>query len=254
MTDEEIIKKTFVHTEDNRLIVKAPFVRVKLPQDFFNHKIAEMLGSEISTIGIMYIEVYGLDDKEFDIDNLKNPHKILFKMPMQLTLCPSEIEEGRDENKNLVTILNFQEGDTFIKSTLFVRTWKTVSKVVDLMLKGFLPKELAYDKIMNFFSECCEENKTNTQVADTIVEVMIAELSRAPDNLAIPFRIALKNNPNLKMTDKQFIKVDSLGRMYNSFAAMSSGDPKQGISTSIVRKRYNEPQKESTIEEALSDV
>ena len=76
MTDEEIIKKTFAHTEDNRLIVKAPFVRVKLPQDFFNHKIAEMLGSEISTIGIMYIEVYGLDDKEFDIDNLKNPHKI----------------------------------------------------------------------------------------------------------------------------------------------------------------------------------
>ena len=56
------------------------------------------------------------------------------------------------------------------------------------------------------------------------------------------------------MTDKQFIKVDSLGRMYNSFAAISSGDSKQGISTSIVRKRYNEPQKESTIEEALSDV
>ena len=254
MTNEEIIKKTFVNTEDNRLVVKAPFVRVKLLQDFFNHKIAELNGSEVSTIGIMYIEVFGLDDKEFDIDNLKNPHIILFKMPMQVILCPSEIEEGRDENKNLVTILNFQEGDTFIKSTLFVRTWKTVSKLIDLMLKGFLPKELAYDKVMNFISAACEENKTNTQIADTIMEIMIAELSRSPYNLAIPFRLALKENPKLKMTDKQYIKVDSSGRMYNSFAAISSGDPKQGISMSIVRKRYNESQKESTIEEALSDV
>lgn len=254
MTDSEIINKTFEKTQDNRLKVKAPYVKVKIPEDFFNHKIAEMTGSEVTTIGVMHIEVYGLDDKDFDIDNPKNPKVILFKMPMQLTLCPSDISEERDENKKLVTVLEFQEGDTFIKSTLFIRNWKTVSKVVDLLLKGFLPKEIAYDQIMNFFDECCTENKTNTQVADTIVEVMIAELSRDPNNLSKPFRLALKDNPNLKMTDKQFIKVDSLGRMYNNFASISGGDPKNGISMSIVRTRYNEPQKSSTIEEALSDV
>lgn len=254
MADEEIIKKSFEQTKDNKMIVKAPYIRVKIPEDFFNHKIAEMIGSEVSTIGVMYIEVYGLDDKNFDIDNPKNPHIILFKMPMQLILCPSEIKEARDENKKLVTILEFQEGDTFIKSVLFVRTWKTVSKVVDLLLKGFLPKELAYDQIMNFFDECCTENKTNTQVSDTIVEIMIAELSRDPNNLARPFRLALAENPKLKMTDKQFIKVDNLGRMYNNFASISGGDPKNGISMSIVRTRNNEPQKSSTIEEALSDV
>lgn len=254
MDKNDIIKKTFDVTDDKRVIVKAPFIRVKIPEDFFNHKIAELVGSEVHTIGVFHIEVYGLDDKEFDIDNLKNPHIILFKMPMQMILCPSNIDEMRDEDKNLVTVLEFQERDTFIKSALFVRTWKTVSKVIDLLLKGFLPKELGYDQIMDFIDQCCIENKTNTQVANTITEILIAELCRDPNDLTKPFRIALKNNPNLKMTDKKFVKIDSLARMYNSFAAISSADPKQGITASINRTRYNEPQKASAIEEALSDV
>jgi len=254
MTDQDIIKKAFAITNDNRLIVKAPFVRAYIPQEFFDRKISEMVGSEIATIGVFYIDVYGMDDKEFDIDNLKNPHRVLFRMPMQMTLCPSNVEDTRDENKELVTVLEFQEGDTFVKSLLFVRTWKTVSKVVDLLLKGFIPKELAYDQLMSFFDECCTENKTNTQIADTIMEILIGELSRDPNDLTKPFRLAIRDNPKLKMSDKQFVKVESLGRMYNTFAAISSGDPKQGITMSINRKRYDEGQKASTIEEALSDV
>ena len=50
------------------------------------------------------------------------------------------------------------------------------------------------------------------------------------------------------------IKMDTLGRMYNTFAAISTGDPKQGITMSINRQKYNEGQKESSIEEVLSDV
>ncbi|MGL4949659.1 MAG: hypothetical protein ACRC5M_04695 [Anaeroplasmataceae bacterium] len=254
MTDQEIINKAFTITSDNRVVVKAPFVRVYIPEDFFNRKISEMIGSDISTIGIFYIDVYGIGDKGFDIDNLPKPKRILFKMPMQMTLCPSNITEMRDDEKNLVSILEFLEGDTFIKSVLFVRSWKTVSKTIDLLLKGFIPKELGYDQILTFIDECCVENKTNTQIADTILEILIAELSRDPNDLIRPFRLAVRDNPKIKMTEKQFVKIDNLGRMYNTFAAISSGDPKQGITTSINRKRYKEEQKSSTIEDALSDV
>lgn len=254
MTDEEIIKKSFEITEDKRLIVKAPFVRVKIPQDFFNHKISELIADEVHTIGVFYIEVYGLDDKEFDIDNLKNPYKILFKMPMQMILCPSNIIEERDSDKNLNTILEFQQRDTFIKSILFIKTFKTVSKIIDLLLKGFLPKEIGYNELLDFIENACLENGADLAVNNTILEVLISELCRDPNDLTKPFRMALKKNPNLKMTDKVFIKIDSLARMYNSFAAISSADPKQGITASINRTRYNEPQKPSVIEEALSDV
>lgn len=254
MNDEEILKKSFKLTEDKRLIVKAPFVRVYMKEDFFNHKIAELIGNEITTIGIFYMDIFGLDDDDFDISEPKNGKRVLLKMPMDMILCPSNIDEMRDENKDLVKILEFQEGDTFIKTTLFLKSWKTASKLVDLMLKGFLPKELGYDEIVPFFLKCCELNDFNSQIADTILEILVAELCRDPSDLAKPFRMAIAKNPNIKMTDKQFVKIDNLGRLYNTFAAISSGDTKQGITTSINRKRYNKDQKESVIEEALSDV
>jgi len=45
-----------------------------------------------------------------------------------------------------------------------------------------------------------------------------------------------------------------LGRINNTFAAISSNDVKYGVSTSVIRTKKNKPQKESSIEKVLTQV
>ena len=255
MTDEEWAKKTFEITKDNKLRVKVPYVRAYIPSDFFEHGIAEIVGSDVMTFGIFKYDVYGLDSKKFDEENpFKNPERFILEEPMMIKLSPSSIYQERNNDKELVTVLEFVQDDYFFATIDFVKTWKNVAKMLDLLLKGFLPKELTYDKIITFVNECCELNDTDYAVADTIEENVIAELYRNPQNHAEPFRLAIAKNPNIKMSAAVPVKLDTLGRMNNTFAAISTGDPKQGITMSINRQKYNEEQKESSIEDVLTDV
>lgn len=64
----------------------------------------------------------------------------------------------------------------------------------------------------------------------------------------------MHERPNTDIRNKQFIKVEELGRLNNTFAAISSGDPKQGITRSVTRYRKGEKQKESSIEKAITDM
>ena len=253
--DIELSKKIFEITKDNKFIVKVPYIRVYLPSDFFEHGIAEVIGSDVQTFGIFSFDVYGADSKNFDETNpFVDPLRMFFEMPMQIKMCPSSITQERNSDKELVTVLEFVQGDSFLASINFVQTWKNISKLLDLLLKGFLPKELDYDKVIPFLNECQKLNKATYAVADTLEEIMVAEIYRDPNNLSRGFRFAIRDNPNTKMNEAVTAKMEALGRMYNTFAAISSGDPKQGITMSIIRERYGEPQKESSIETSLRDV
>lgn len=254
MTQKEK-EQIFEITKDNRFVVKVPYIRVYIPSDFFEHGIAEIVGSDVNTFGIFKFDVYGLDSKKFDESNpFVNPTRMFFEMPMVVKMCPSSITQERNSDKELITVFEFVQGDAFLSSLDFIQTWKNISKLLDLLLKGFLPKEIDYDKVIPFLNECQKLNKANYAVADTIEEIMVAELYRDPNNLSRAFRFAIRDDPNIKMNQAVTAKMEALGRMYNTFAAISSGDPKQGITMSIIRERYGEPQKESSIELALRDV
>ena len=72
----------------------------------------------------------------------------------------------------------FVEGDIFIKSIGIKKDWKIVNKVLELLIQGFLPKELAYDEVVDFMNKSCEMNSTSLNIADTVLETMVATLYR----------------------------------------------------------------------------
>ena len=252
---DESVKKALVLTKDNKVIVSVPYIRVYIPSDYFEHGISEIIGSDVNTFGIFKFDAYGLDSKKFNEENpFTNPTRFVIEFPMMIKMSPSSIYEERDNDKNLITVLEFVQNDLFMNTINFVRTWKNIAKMLDLLLKGFLPKTLTYERVVGFMNECCALNGKDYGVADTIEEIMVAELYRDPKNLSRAFRLALADNPNLKFSMAQAVKMDTLGRMQNTFAAISSGDPKQGITMSINRENYNEKQSNSSIEDVLTDV
>ncbi len=242
--------------EDGALVVKVPFIRVYIPESYINHNITEIVGQDVDTIALFEFDTFGENEKTFDEDNpYKNPTRYFMKIPTYMRMCPRDILKERNEEKQLFTILEFMIGDLFFQSTNVAQDWKTVSKVVELLIKAFLPKELRYDQIVDFVNECCAINKVDLEVSDTVLEILVAELSRNPDNLNESFRQMIKNSKVLPdMTSKQMIAIERLGRINNTFAAIGSGDQKLGIITSVVRSKLNEPEKESSIEQVLTDV
>lgn len=248
-------KDIFMETEDCKFIVKAPLIRVELPIEFFERGISDIIGSDIETIGIFNFYTYGEGEDNYNEETERKPNKYLLKMPAIIHMCPTTITQKRnEETQRLVNVLEFVQGDMFIKSTNITKTWKTVNKILNLLISGFIPDELGYDEILDFMLDACRINDAGLNVVDTVLELMISELNRSPYDISKPFRVLINENPKVKMTNRRSIKMDELGRLNNTFAAISSADAKQGITMSVSRTRNKEPQKESSVEKVITEV
>lgn len=254
------MKSPFSHIfdlqSDGAFIVKVPLIRVYIPGAFVEHKISEIMGQEIDTIALFHFDTFGENADTFDEENpYKKPIRYFMKIPTVVRMCPSDILEERDDDKNIVYVLEFVSGDIFLKNVNVVQDWKTVNKVIELLIKGFIPKELGYNEIVKFISDSCYINDTKLEVSDVIYEILVAELSRNPENINEAFRYLVnKKEGKIDMTAKQMISIDRLGRINNTFAAITSQDPRLGISTSVIRHKTGQKEKESSIEKVLTDV
>jgi hypothetical protein len=242
--------------EDGAFVVKVPIIRVYIPEAYIDHKIAEISGDDVDLLPLFNFDVYGEDIKSFDEENpLKKPVRYFMKIPTMMRMSPSDIIQERDDDKKVITILEFYEGDLFFQTVDVMKNWKIVNNVVTLLIKGFIPKEIPYNEITDFINECCILNKVNLEINDTILDLVVAELSRNPNDLNQSFRHFLRDSKSaVSMKNKKMIAMERLGRINNTFAAVGSGDPKFGISTSIIRSKTGGKEKSSSIEEVLSDV
>jgi hypothetical protein len=236
--------------QGERVMVKAPYIKVYIPIDYMEHRIAEIIGQDIRTMGLFYFDVFDFDNN----DNLKLLKRYFLTIPTYITMSPSKISTERDEDKRIVNVFEFKYGDIFINSTLVKQDWKVVSNMIEILIQGFMPSSIGYDEMYSIISECTKINDIDFKISDMIMELLIAELNRDPNNIRRPFRLALKDDPNISMNLSKRIKIDVLARINNTFAAISSADPLQGVSVSINRERYNEKQIPSAIEESLKNV
>ena len=242
--------------KDGSFVVKVPLIRVYVPEDYLDHDMAEIIDTDINIIALFNFDVYGEDPKKYDEDNpYKHPVRYFMKIPTYMWMCPTEILKERNDEKKLITILEFYQGDTFFKTVNVIRDWKIVNKVIELLIKGFIPKELPYDEVSGFITDCCIINNMDLEVNDTVIEILVAELSRNPNNIAQAFRHMIAGaKEKVDMKDRELLAIDRLGRINNTFAAISSNDVKYGVSTSVIRTKKNKPQKESSIEKVLTQV
>lgn len=240
---------------EDRVIVKVPYIRVRIPADYLTRGIAEVDGKDLKTVGIFYFDVYGEKSSEYDDeDPFKKPNRYFLKLPTYIKMEPSRFFQTRDEEKRTLHIFEFAYGDNFLSTIKVKQDWKVVSKMIDILIQGFLPKSVKYNDIYQMIKQCTYINNISLNVADTILEILIAELNRNPDNIRQPFRILINNKPDFDTRESKRVKIDMLGRLNNTFAALSSADPKQGVTVSINRERYDEKQVPSSIERAMRDV
>lgn len=227
------------------LIFKKPYGEVHIPEEYIDHGISFIVGQEIQTFGLIDLYVYETEDHS------DKPKIVEMVFPSIIRTCPSHIElqKGKDGNEYR---LEYHLGSKFIKSTLITKHPDTARNMVDILFKGYIPDSLDYTEILLFWMQCNELNGVDLNVSSVILQTILSEFARDPDHLENPFRLAL-NDPKRKLNTKQrkLLRVQDLPRVSSTFASLSSADPKQGITVSVVRKRTGGLDNPSPIEEAI---
>jgi hypothetical protein len=233
---------------DDSVIFTCPYAEIKLPQDYFDHGIAEIIGKEVDMFGLFNILVWQTSDIEDE-----TPKKYFYKFKSRIRSVPSSIEEsGRDETGQKQIVLHYNEGATFIASVNLQTTIDVARQMLDIMTLGYLPNIIPYNEIAAYWTDVNTYNGVSLSAMSQIsIEMMVATLCRDPDDMSRPFRYRLREDPNISQYAWKILNVRRLPRYSDAWSSLISGDPKGNIVSIISRQRQGKPQRESPIEKAV---
>lgn len=225
---DEKIKEFFTVTSDKVMIVKpSKYVEVRIHDDYFENGVSTVIGDCVETFA--FLDIFAWDEYS---ENLKDSDatKIALRMPMVVNTKPTRIEH---DSKKSLTILEYHGGDAFIVSTLIPKNSSVVIKYIKLILSGKIPDDIPYNEIVNYLENCCDINGVDMKVNSIFLDLIVMVVSRDPSNLTRQFREALKDNHKISMLSRKLVNMDVIPSLSSQFSAITSGNPKYGITSSI---------------------
>lgn len=212
-----------------------------IPDNYFESKIAEILGSVVRLTGIFNYTIF---DKSGKNNGLKT-----FKLPTEFYSEPSEITKIKDvslikEQKPAdYTLLHYRKDDLIITQDPV----QDVSNAEDFF-KMFLvtakfPTTIPYDELYTYFSKNASLNGFSYGVTEQLFGMMMSEICRDPKDESIPFRLSGNKN----MYDYKPISVKMVPKYVSPYAAITSENWDQAVVSAIL----NKPGKKSPMEPIL---
>jgi hypothetical protein len=229
------------------VIFAKPYGEIIIPESYITHHIAEIIGQEIEIFGLFSINIWDTYDKE-----KSKPTKYNCTFPSKIRTIPSEIEEKKfegDEEKSI--IFKYTDGDTFIVSTAIQESPDVARQMIDIIFNGYIPNSIPYDKICDFWTKVNTFNGVKIPASSSVLELVISEFCRNPNDLSQPFRLALKANTKTDFYSRKMINIRNIPKYSSTFASITSGNAGQGITSSIARKRSGKSDKDSPVEDAI---
>lgn len=224
------IKKYFTLTESNSLIlnnIEGYKAEIRIQKELFDNGIAILSGDNVITFAFLDIYVWESFDES---KKLSDAIKILLRLPNVITTSPSRISY---DDKNEEYILDYQAGDSIVVNTKTPKSSTVVVDFFNLVIKGKIPSDIPYNEISSYFEECARINNFNMKVNSLFVDLVITTVCRDPKNLSRQFREAIKDDPKMSLFDRKIVNMDDVPAITTQFNAISSGNPKYGITTSI---------------------
>jgi len=239
--------KKYFSLENKSFIVKENiYVEVRIPDEYFESGISTVVGDSVTTFGFLDILVwdeYHEDLKDSDAVN------ILLRMPTIIRTSPSRITH---DTKKSVSILEYHGGDKFITTTLIARKSEVVKTYIELLLRGKIPNDIPYNEIGEYLEKSMQINNVNLKANSIFFDIIVMMVSRDPGNLSRQFRELLTDNPKTSMLARKLINMDAIPSLTSQFSAITGGNPKYGITSSIGAIRSGDMvNEESDIEKAI---
>lgn len=232
---------------------------VLIPKEYIQRNIATIINKDISLLGIF--EGYIYDNVDKDIDDPCTHHFVL-KCPAMLTLTPPTFVEystviedsisGEMYKENYYK-LSFYYGDTFIQNTVAVQSIEVYKKYADMLFTGHLPSLLTYEDVLNCWDICNRANGGKDLSVDYIMQaVIIASLTRCPDDLTTQFRLKYDTYYKKGIYNGKVVRMNDIPKYSSDFAALTGADAKHGITIAMKNRRVDKkPETITPVEEVI---
>lgn len=241
------LKQLFTIEKDKSFILnKGYYAEIRISKDYFSTGVSRIEGNMVETFGIL--DIYVWQENSTNEYPIEKSIVIKLRLPTEIKTLPHRI----DTSNNYMTVLEYVSGDKVIISTLVEKSSGIVSEYVRLLLEGKLPDDIDYKEIMDYWLKSSEINESQLITNILFSELLIMQVSRDPSNPVRLFREYLRDNKKASLNDRKLVKMENIPSLISQFSALTSGDPKRGITSSIGAVKTGEMElKESDIEKAI---
>lgn len=233
--------------KDGSVVFTCEKAEIQFPEEYIDHKIAEISGKDVRIFGLFEIKIYD------NLDDSTKPRNVFFKHVGKIVTCPSIISDVRikgDDNKYI--LLTFKKGDAFIKNKNITVDSTVASTMLNVMTLGYFPNMMPYEEIAHYWADVSAYNGVALDaMSSSSIELIVSDLMRDPKNVAKSFRTKLKADPKTSRYGYKAINIKYLPRYTSVFSSLTAGDPKNNIISMISRLRSGQGQLTSPVEEAI---
>lgn len=237
--------KEFLRKENDVLIHTGELLEIYIPETFFENNIAQFSGSEIQTIGLLYVKEYKGDKLLFtEIMNL----------PSWITLFPSSIKTmdvnltGNDTNTKY-RVISFYKNSPVMPSYM-TQNSDYVQSFVDMVLMGRIDN-VPYSKLLNVWLKNLSINNIKLGVPASSLEIILSEIYTPMDNPDITYADAKNKNPKIGELEYRTRNIRDICSRSSTFAALTFEDFDTMVAASLNRNKEDKEQRTSPLEKVI---
>lgn len=222
-------------------------LRVYIPEDYFEKRLANDTGGYVSVFGLLETEMF---------KGGKSQGVEVLNMPTMIEIFPSALEPetlsltGKDGDKTRYSVAIFYNGDSF--TNINVRQDSTnVELFFKMMTGGKVLSAVPYDQLLNVWQKNLSMNGINLGVPSTVLEIIIREIYRDPTNPEYTFSNLYNRDPKIDQKSYRSANIREVCARNSNFAAMTFEDMDQMINSSINTTTFKKSQTVSPVEKII---
>lgn len=240
----------FLKLVGETLYINTPMLRIYLPKDYFGDGgISEMYEDKVQTIGMFYFSTHSSIDAP--LDDTKNMY--FLKLPLTFTIQFDKIEDAKITIRGVedsFRVISCYNDNVFIENINFVQNGGNVMKFLNLLNTAKLSR-VKYSDLFELFMSTMFLNNVDLQVPSTILEGIITELCRQPNNISEPFRQMAGRDPNVDEFSYRAISSKLLAHVASTFASIDYEDFNKALTVSSERTRSQKKDRVSPVEKVI---
>ncbi len=219
----------FLRKVDNSLVFDQEGELVYyIPEEFFDLRIAEIIGSYVSLIGVFD---YGI------ISPSGSTVVRSFNFPTVFLCKPSEIEKaksikvGKSKEENDYVLLHFHKGDEVISETRVPQVVDNCEDFYRLMIMtGKVPTTIPYDKGQDYFIQNGWLNGVDYGMNLQLFGLIWSEICRDPEDISKPFCMSGSKDMNAYKP----VSIKLLPNYISPYVSLASEQLDESIRAAIV--------------------
>lgn len=238
--------KSSLIKKDEFLVLTAPYMEVYIPTEFFDTGLAVNSGSFISTLGLLNARVFADGDSPGFLE--------ILNLPTKITLYPNDMETKKLKLSPVLPeesylVCKFYKNMPFMRKEL-VKSSDNAELFLNLLIRGKLPRNIPYEKILTIWRKNLDLNGINFKVPSSILELIIREVYRDPKT-GEPYGKERGKKPIHEWGRYTTANMRNICAKNSTFAAITFEDFDAMVTTSLNRKKQGKNQNISPIEKII---